>query len=428
MSALRRFWSADGQGGQALIMVAIVFLALLFAVGLAIDAGQLFSAKRTMQEAADAAAFAGAVVYYQGGTTAQAIAAATADATTNGFTNGVSSTTVTVNSPPASGPFASESPALHVEVIIVRQVQTSLVPAEAAFNPVRARGVAGAESLNNGYALIALNKTSTPDFTTTANADIHLSGGGAFINNTSSAAASNAQTDPSRFTVASPYAINLAGPNGTTWPTGVTVNVNQPQIADPFAGYQKPSTTGLAVDPGVIAGTTKTIPQGVFNAQITGKDLCHGIYILKGYGMAGTVGIDTNTSHHDPNTGDACDGRVFIFNTMTNYPSSGGTCQGITAGGSATITLLPLTTGIYAYMQIYQDPACTAAMSVNGNGTETFAGTVYAPSATISFSGNNATISGGQFIADKLDIGNGNLNIVYSSSTTANPRLPRLAE
>jgi len=82
MKMLRRFLS-DGEGGQAVVLFAILMLALLFMVGLAIDAGQLYSNKRTEQEAADAAAFAGAVILYQGGSGAQAIAAATADAQTS---------------------------------------------------------------------------------------------------------------------------------------------------------------------------------------------------------------------------------------------------------------------------------------------------------------------------------------------------------
>ncbi len=72
MSALRRL-SGDEEG-QAILLAAAMFLALLFMVGLAIDGGQLFVAKRTQQEAADAAAFAGAIVLYQGGTNAQASA------------------------------------------------------------------------------------------------------------------------------------------------------------------------------------------------------------------------------------------------------------------------------------------------------------------------------------------------------------------
>src|SRR5947209_6547785 len=173
MNAFRRFFGRDdGEEGQAVVLFAIMMLALLFAVGLAIDAGQLYSAKRAQQEAADAAAFAGAVVLYQQGTGDQAIAAARTDALTNGYSSGVvcllttpgpctdaaTLTTVTVYWPPISGGYIGNIK--HVEVEITRQVKTSLVPAEAAFNPVRARGVAGSEDrkstrLNSSHANIS---------------------------------------------------------------------------------------------------------------------------------------------------------------------------------------------------------------------------------------------------------------------------------
>jgi Flp pilus assembly protein TadG len=120
MNALNRFFGRDdGEEGQAVVLFAIMMLALLFAVGLAIDAGQLYSAKRTEQEAADAAAFAGAVVLYQQGTGAQAIEAARTDALTNGYVSGggctlqtagvcydaATQTTVAVYWPPISGSY-----------------------------------------------------------------------------------------------------------------------------------------------------------------------------------------------------------------------------------------------------------------------------------------------------------------------------------
>src|SRR5260221_5472870 len=84
-----RFWRGrEGEGGQAIILIAISFLALLMAVGLAIDAGQLFVARRTIQEAADAASYAGAVLRYQAGSVPAARLAAVADAKRNGFTDG----------------------------------------------------------------------------------------------------------------------------------------------------------------------------------------------------------------------------------------------------------------------------------------------------------------------------------------------------
>src|SRR5213593_2927579 len=118
MRQLRRFFVPEGDEGQAVVFVALVLLGMLFAVGLAIDAGTLYSAKRTEQEAADAAAFAGAVVLYQGGTGAQAVQAAIDDATTNGYVDGVNLTTVVVNWPPQSGSYQNLQ---HVEVIITRQ-------------------------------------------------------------------------------------------------------------------------------------------------------------------------------------------------------------------------------------------------------------------------------------------------------------------
>ena len=84
-----RLWRMTREdGGQAMVLIAIMFMTLLFFVGLAVDAGQLYVAKRTEQEAADAAAFAAAIVIYQSGerppsalTVTNAISAATDQAT-----------------------------------------------------------------------------------------------------------------------------------------------------------------------------------------------------------------------------------------------------------------------------------------------------------------------------------------------------------
>ena len=84
MPLLRAFFR-DAEEGQAIVVVAITMLAMLFGVGLAVDSGQLFNGRRTAQEAADAAAFAGATVLYQGGTVDQATSAATSDAALNGY-------------------------------------------------------------------------------------------------------------------------------------------------------------------------------------------------------------------------------------------------------------------------------------------------------------------------------------------------------
>jgi len=440
MNALNRFFGRDdGEEGQAVVLFAILMLALLFAVGLAIDAGQLYSAKRTEQEAADAAAFAGAVVLYQQGTGTQAIAAARSDALTNGYVSGggctlstpgvcydaASLTTVAVYWPPISGTYIGN--VKHVEVEITRQVKTALVPAQAAFNPVRARGVAGSEPLNNGYAIMALDRGNTCDaFETSDNGDLHLTGGGILVNSTCSTAASNDQNTASRFTIQSPYPLDVNGGATGHWADlGIPVNPGHNQIPDPFAGFPKPATTGLPVCNSLAAcqdGSGRQNP-GIYTVNFGGNGnsdmtMNPGIYILKN-------GMDTGGNNAI--TGN----NVFIYNTYSTYPAAPGAspnCHEINLQGNAESTLTAQTTGTWANLLVYQDPACSTTMRIGGNGTFIGTGSVYIPSAAFRFEGNPSTLNGSQLIARTVDIQNGNITINYNPVTTAQPILPRLAE
>ena len=454
MRTLKAFFGPDSTGGQVIVMVAILFMALLFAVGLAIDAGQLFAAKREQQEAADAGAFAGAVVLYQGGTVLQATAAAIADATRNGFTDGLNGALVTVNGSniatsngPTSGPYAGESPVRHVEVVIVRQVKTTLVPAEAAFNPVRALGEAGAEPLNNGYAIIQLDTSCTSGaIAVSPNVDIYLTGGGILVNSCSPTAVTGVTAgsdikicNPTNPCSPNPYAVDIVGGDAVTWPASLTVHLAAPIQPDPFAGTPKPTNlksyngiNDLPTNPAQIGGTN-TAPEGIYTGTLSGVDLCHGIYILKGGGMGGDIGRDTNAAHLDPNTNTPCDGKVFIFNTMSNFPAAGGTCSKIGQNGNHPITIRPMDSiastvpVAYVNFMIYQDPNCTVTMDIGGNQTLDAGGTIYIPNAALNMQGNPSTIDGGQFVAKTLNVQNGNLNINYTAGNTAQPFQPRLS-
>ena len=440
MNALNRFFGRDdGEEGQAVVLFAIMMLALLFAVGLAIDAGQLYSAKRTEQEAADAAAFAGAVVLYQQGTGSQAIAAARSDALTNGYVSGggcslntpgtcydvATQTTVSVYWPPISGAYLGNIK--HVEVQITRQVKTALVPAEAAFNPVRARGVAGSEPLQNGYAIMALDRGNTCSaFEASSNGDLHLTGGGILVNSTCSTAASNDQNTSSRFTIQSPYPLDVNGNATGHWADiGITVNPGHNQIPDPFAGFPKPAITGLPICNSLAAcqdGSGNQIP-GVYTVNFGGSGnndmiMNPGIYILK-------AGMDTAGNRDVTGSG------VFIYNTYSTYPAAPGvtpSCSMINLQGNATSTLSAQTTGTWANLLVYQDPACSVAMAIGGNGFFNGTGSVYIPSAEFRFEGNPSTLDGSQLIARTVNIQNGNITINYNPSNTAQPILPRLAE
>jgi Flp pilus assembly protein TadG len=442
MNTIQNFFHHDGdEEGQAVVLFAIMMLALLFAVGLAIDAGQLFTAKRTEQEAADAAAFAGAVVLYQKGTGSQAVAAARTDAITNGYSSGgcaltaqgpcfdaATQTTVTVNWPPISGAYLGN--VNHIEVEITRQVKTSLVPAEAAFNPVRARGVAGAENLNSGYAVMALDRGNTDrGWWSGSNAEVDINGGGILVNSRSGSAAENDVCPPtSDFSVEPPYTLDVVGAATGCWGTltpPVPVNAGHSPVADPFAGFPKPSVTGMTVYtslPSPVGGVT-TLNPGVYKVKIKGAGtdtfvMNPGIYIVE-------AGFDTSGN------GFVSGSNVFFYNTYTTYPASPGgspDCSDVSLTGNGTIDLTAMTTGTYANLLFYQDPACANDFEIGGNGNFTGTGSLYLPSALFMLDGNNATLNGSQLVARQVEIQEGNLVINYDPNNTAQPILPRLAE
>src|SRR5580658_7820360 len=101
--ALLRGLGRDESGASAMV-VGLSMTAMLGFAGMAVDVGVWYADRRTVQDAADSAAFSGAKDLYAGDTTAGAQANAIAVATQYGYTNAVGGATVTVNSPPASGP------------------------------------------------------------------------------------------------------------------------------------------------------------------------------------------------------------------------------------------------------------------------------------------------------------------------------------
>ncbi|MDE3148956.1 MAG: hypothetical protein KGL37_05755, partial [Acidobacteriota bacterium] len=89
------------ESGQVLVLTALSMMLMLGFVGLAVDVGMLFHARRNMQIAADAAALAGALDYKYYSSKGSAIAAAQEAALANGITD---LSDLIVNVPPLNGP------------------------------------------------------------------------------------------------------------------------------------------------------------------------------------------------------------------------------------------------------------------------------------------------------------------------------------
>ena len=407
-------------------MLAISLMAMLFVVGLAIDSGQLFIAKRTMQEAADAAAFAGAVVIYQSPGT-DPTSAVRNDGTLNGYTDGTNQTVVTVNWPPTSGAFINNNK--YVEVIIVQQVKTSLVPAEAAFNPVRSRSVAGADPVKSPFALMALKPTG-PCLTLGGTGDINVSSTPPFGGMAQANCTGNSITFGSGKLidgVGTRTVGTVSNPGGVTGP----LTQNASKQPDPFVAFPRPVVTGLPtfnnfVVPASACNVATPLTPGVYTGGITNNQNCNvylgnGPFILKGGGLS------QNASSGNITTVPA---GAMIFNTNSSYPAAGGTCGSIQAQSGGGFDVYAMNSGTYQGMALYQDAACAAnVISVQSNGSYDFHGTVYAPTAMIDLQSQSSITMHAQIVAYSINFqSSGNLNILYDPTIGANSGLPTIVE
>jgi Flp pilus assembly protein TadG len=134
-------------------MLAILLPTLCGFAGLVLDSSLLMADFRNLQHACDGAATAAAMTLYNGGTTADATAAAIACVQTE---NGFADASVQVNIPPLTGPHAGI--ANYAEVIASQQKSTYFIQVIAAFAPqtIRVRSVAGFEASTAGAAVDVL--------------------------------------------------------------------------------------------------------------------------------------------------------------------------------------------------------------------------------------------------------------------------------
>ena len=176
--------------------------------------------------------------------------------------------------------------------------------------------------------------------------------------------------------------------------------VGVPVIGDPLATLAFPSTTGVTNYGSFSLGgnSSKTIQPGIYssisvsgNAKLT---MSNGIYIIEGGGFS----VSGNAS--------VAGSGVMIFNGGSKISTTGGTYGGITLSSNGTCNLSPATSGTYAGIVFFQPPDNTKALTVTANASG-ITGTIYAPAAQLSESGNGV-LDAANLIVDSLAIsGNG---------------------
>jgi len=413
-----RLWSRD-DGGQALILIAAALAGLLLGIGLALDTGQLFVSRRAAQTAADAGAWAGAVILYAGGSAAQARTAAAADATLNGYTDG-GLITVTTASPPASGTYANDPG--YIDVTITEQVPTRfLFGASAGRTAVTVHAVAGLARSGSGLAVVVTRASGSATLSLTSSTRLTVTGGGTNTNSSNNNAVSVGVGGLLTATFHRVTGGVNAADAGRMSPAPVT---GVPAAADPFAGLAGPATSGVPVFGGQSITTTVTLNPGIFTGLITVGNggvarLNPGNYIFRaGLTTTGTGSLVLNAT-----------GGVLLYNANANYPAAGGVCGSLSLAGTGTLTLAASRTGSYAGLLMFQDRACTGAAAVTVRTGTSLSGTLYVPAATLTISVANSITIASQIVAEQLVVnGNNTLTMTFTPASVAGSRVPSLVE
>ena len=414
-----RRWSRD-DGGQALILIAAALGGLLLGIGLALDTGQLFVARRAAQTAADAGAWAGAVVLYSGGSAAQARTSATDDATRNGYTDG-GSITVTTASPPASGTYAGDPG--YIEVTITEQVLTRfLFGASAGRTAVTVRAVAGIARSGSGQAVIVTRASGATPFTLSGSTRFTITGGGTNTNTTSNNAV---QIGSGGLLTATFHRVtgSVSGADAGRMSPAPTTGVAA--AADPFAALAGPTTIGVPSYAGQnITNGTVTLNPGVYTGLVTVGN--NGIAQLNAGNYIFRAGITTTSNGSLVLAGTS---GVLLYNANANYPAAGGACGNLSLAGTGAMTLAASRTGSYAGMLLFQDRSCTGGAALTVRTGTSVGGTLYVPAATLTVTvANNVTIAS-QIVADRLTLtGNNTLTMTFAPASVSGSRVPSLVE
>jgi Putative Flp pilus-assembly TadE/G-like len=403
------------ENGQIVALVALSIVVLMGFLSIAVDVGMLWTERRQMQTAADAAAIAAALALRDG----DKVSTAGKNASSlNSFTDGVNNVSVTINNPPASGPYAGNS--TYVEAIVA-QPQTTFFMRALGYNTVNlsTRAVSGAVS--GPDCIYALDPSDSNAFVASGGTDI-TSLCGLFVDSDST----------SGLVVSGGSKVSFAGGIGVvasseTEAPGVAFTTGVAPVTDPLADVRAPTvgtcTPSTASGHGYSSTGGDTISQGTYCGGITvsgGKtlNLNAGTYILLG------GGLQVNGSSNLIGSG------VTFFNTVWMSSDPEGDKVGnsnqykpiVFSGGSSTNLTAP-STGSLQGILFFQDrnlPSADTGPSgpqntISGGSGAILAGGLYFPTTPLAFSGGSSvtplsvilvgytiTISGGTTLSSKF--------------------------
>jgi hypothetical protein len=467
--------------GQVLPLFALASVAILMVAALAFDTGAILVERRDQQNAADAAALAGARFMPANPTAAEA--AARRIATANGFTHGSGAVGVAVNIPPTSGVLRGQAGYIEVLISNTRPSIFAGIMGRSEW-PVGTRAVAANERRGTGpFALL-----STHLGCVSSSAPLIVEGQGILRSNGNIQVNSSCTTGYGAFRIAGTGSLTLSATGvacnivgSDTQGSNVTRNDCRPRpdepatvVPDPFGLLPTPPKPALPrtpqrviPDPGM--SPTPIVPDGCPGAvapNVAATDAAPRKCIFEGGQYHGTTwrlfpgyypgGIDLRTGSFlfEPGIywigdggfrtagggvgvtsvaagGTTFGGGILLFNST--HPSTA-TSPGpvILQGGDSRVQLLPLAQDTpWDGMVIFQDRAVTLTVEIKGGASSMdVRGLIYAPTAKVEVEGNTGTLTMDQVVASTVSIkGNGGtINVLQDTGYVPNLRLAGLVE
>ena len=406
------------ESGQTLILFVLALGVLLGMAAMTIDVGLAYVARRDMQNAADAAALAGADAILEGQSSVLAANAARDLALQNGYDNAAADVTVTINVPPTSGPHSGDSD--FIEVFIAHPIDTILASAVGKTTPfdVSARAVAGIDRTPKPYSIITLSQTACQSMQFNGQVHLTIIDAGTLTNSECTVGAFSTNGTINVATAANHVV-------GGWHMTGNSGDVSLPpsragHFDDPLIGVPVPTPTSAPVQtcptfpgkpgtvtlqPGVYDCTID--PQGQWGLQFEPGDyyITGGIVINGGGEVSFGQGLYFLQGEGLTITGNG----VVTGDGVTFYIDEGQ----VTLTGTSDTQLTAPTSGTYEGIVIFQNRTLTSTVNMSGGAIADGWGAVYAAGAQIHLVGNTGSTLH-QFISDSfLMDGNSNISIDY---------------
>jgi hypothetical protein len=447
------------ERGQVLVLFAFMLTALLLVAAVLFDGAHAVLQRRMLQNAADAAAMAGANRLQgpvgTGCAGSDAVSVATAAATTLAG----SDADVNVSCP------ASDNDAIRVTITGTSPsffgglAGMAGIPVDAS-STARYGGIPGAKfsvvQLNPYHATWPSGRQGCPSVLVSGTPTVHF-GGSLHVNSACPASAGGAMSvqGSASLTMSAGTRISIVG--------GYTGNalspaplIGQRPLADPLRNLPLPPVNSLPVisTSRLTVSGTQVLSPGVYTGgiAISGSStalLKPGIYVLNGGGLtiaaqAAIFSVANGITTSSPSTW-ATDCPASTCGVLIYSRNAAASSDAINVSGQASILLraylpeadLNATTRMIELrkMLIWQDasPVPTASagqpdVTLAGGGTLSLSGTIYAPSAKVVMQGGSGGSGGGdeglavQFISwDATFQGNSNLTFLYGSNSFASP-------